>query len=279
MSTPPPVPFTPGPPYDFASPEMPEVPAAPVSRETPRPVDLLVLLGVLLAAFVIVFAIGAIGMAVWMHAGHVATTAMSKSQMYAIAIPLQVLWYLIAGAIAVPVFRRLWQQSFAAGIHWNGQAALGVRTYLLIAAGIVLSFAVQLVSAKIKMPSTAPVYELFRNPALAWTATIFGVFIAPAMEELGFRGFLLPALNRWLGTIGGVILTSVVFALLHAEQIGKAWGAVAVLFGVSVVLCVVRLRWRSVAASTLVHMSYNAVLFSGMIFATGGYRHFDKLPH
>jgi membrane protease YdiL (CAAX protease family) len=66
--------------------------------------------------------------------------------------------------------------------------------------------------------------------------------------------------------------------MMHASQIGHAWGAVAMLFCVSVVLCEVRLRLRSVAASTLVHMSYNSALFVAMIVATGGYRHFDKLP-
>ena len=70
-------------------------------------------------------------------------------------------------------------------------------------------------------------------------------------------------------------LTSAVFALLHAEQTGFAWGAVAILFCVSLVLCAVRLLFRSVAASTLVHVSYNSMLFLSLIHATGGYRHFE----
>jgi membrane protease YdiL (CAAX protease family) len=129
------------------------------------------------------------------------------------------------------------------------------------------------------MPTTAPIYELFKNQALSWTATFFGIFVAPAAEELAFRGFLLPVLARNFGKVAGIVVTSTIFALLHAEQIGHAWAAVAILFGVSVVLCLFRLRFHSVAVSTLVHMSYNSVLFLAMIYATGGYRHFDKIPH
>jgi hypothetical protein len=143
----------------------------------------------------------------------------------------------------------------------------------------VLSLLVSVVSSRIiKMPTNAPIYELFKNTSLAWAATLFGSLIAPAAEEVAFRGFLLPVCSRNLGRIAGVAITSAVFALMHASQIGHAWGAVAMLFCVSVVLCEVRLRFNSVAASTLVHMSYNSALFAAMIIATGGYRHFDKLP-
>jgi membrane protease YdiL (CAAX protease family) len=46
---------------------------------------------------------------------------------------------------------------------------------------------------------------------------------------------------------------------------------------VSLVLCAVRLRLNSLAASTLVHAAYNFTLFAGMLVATDGFRHLDKL--
>jgi len=36
-------------------------------------------------------------------------------------------------------------------------------------------------------------------------------------------------------------------------------------------------KTRSLAASTLVHACYNFMLFSTMLVATGGFRHFDKM--
>ena len=54
----------------------------------------------------------------------------------------------------------------------------------------------------------------------------------------------------------------------------RDWGRV-----LSLVLCFVRLRLRSVMASTLIHASYNATIFLTAFVATGGYRHLDKIGH
>ena len=40
-------------------------------------------------------------------------------------------------------------------------------------------------------------------------------------------------------------------------------------------LTLVRARYQSVAASTLVHMAYNATLFGVILLTTGGFRHMD----
>jgi membrane protease YdiL (CAAX protease family) len=250
----------------------------PLPRETPRAMDLLVMAAILFVSGILVFIAGAVAMATWGYYFHIVPNNMSKAQTFAFAIPLQALWYLLAVAIAVPVYRYRWQRSFADGVHWNAIAAQS-RAWMLLGSGLLLSVLVQVASVRIHMPSTAPVYELFRFPALAWGVTVFGVFIAPAAEELFFRGFLLPILARGTGNVVAIIITSALFALLHASQIGHAWMAVLVLGCVSVVLCIVRIKYNSVAASTLVHMAYNGLLFVMMILATGGYRHLDKIPH
>jgi hypothetical protein len=46
---------------------------------------------------------------------------------------------------------------------------------------------------------------------------------------------------------------------------------------VSLVLCWARLSTRSLAASVLVHASYNFLLFSLMLLGTGGFKHLDKM--
>ncbi len=77
--------------------------------------------------------------------------------------------------------------------------------------------------------------------------------------------------------VGASIVTSILFALLHAEQLAHAWTAVVVLFFVSLALTAVRIRTRSVACSTLVHASYNLSVFITLFIATGGYRHLEKM--
>ncbi len=72
-------------------------------------------------------------------------------------------------------------------------------------------------------------------------------------------------------------LTSVAFALVHADQLAHAWAPLAVLFCVSLVLCGVRLWTQSLAASTLIHATYNGTIFTILFIGTGGFRHLDKI--
>lgn len=77
--------------------------------------------------------------------------------------------------------------------------------------------------------------------------------------------------------IAGSIAASLPFAAMHAAQQGYALGPFLLLVCVSLVLCWVRLSTRSLAASTLVHASYNFILFSITFAATDGFRHLDKM--
>jgi hypothetical protein len=73
------------------------------------------------------------------------------------------------------------------------------------------------------------------------------------------------------------IITSIGFAMLHGDQLAHSFAPLAVLFAVSVVLCITRLRFHSLAASTLVHSMYNATIFVMLFVGTDGFRHLDKL--
>jgi membrane protease YdiL (CAAX protease family) len=123
------------------------------------------------------------------------------------------------------------------------------------------------------------------------------------MEELAFRGFLLPAiataydwltfprtpaaLDRWRSASGhttpalivAAILSSIPFALMHAAQIGYAWGVIGILYGVSLALSYVRIRTQSLACSTLLHSTYNFIIFALLFLSTDGFRHMEKIAH
>jgi Na+-translocating ferredoxin:NAD+ oxidoreductase RnfD subunit len=81
----------------------------------------------------------------------------------------------------------------------------------------------------------------------------------------------------WPAIVFATIITSIGFALLHGAQLAHSFAPLAVLFAVSVVLCATRLRFHSLAASTLVHSMYNATIFVMLFIGTDGFRHLDKL--
>ena len=210
--------------------------------------------------------------------------------------------YIITFAGALIVFPLVWHKGFFAGLQWNAPAALlRIRT-LIIAACV--CFALAMVDELVLPgPANAPIDKLFDTRTAAWLLFAFGVTFAPFFEEIIFRGFLLPALctafdwtveqamqtrpapldlnghPQWsLGAmIFGAVATSVPFALMHAEQTAWSLGPFLLLVCVSMVLCWARLASRSLAASVLVHASYNFLLFSLMLLGTQGFRHLDKM--
>lgn len=207
--------------------------------------------------------------------------------------------YLPTLAIAWLLFRELWGMPFARGIEWN---TLAVRRwwYWIIGLGVVMSGLAQFALRFVAEPKSSPLDQVLRTTHGAWMMTAFGVLLAPVTEEIAFRGFLLPALaiaydwlalertpaglQRWQSSsmhsraalVFAAIFSSIPFALLHVGQLQHAWGAVGILYGVSLVLSFVRIRMNSVAASTLMHATYNLTVFVVLFIGTGGYRHMEK---
>jgi len=157
-------------------------------------------------------------------------------------------------------------------IRWNWPQSWG--SYL--AAGVTLQVCLLLLASFLPMPKNAPIEEFFRTARDAWIVSLFGVFFAPIFEEIYFRGFLYPALARWLGVPVSIFLTSLLFAAIHAPQLSHAWGPVLVIFLVGVALTTVRAVKKSVAATILMHMAYNATIFVAAFLATDGFKHMEK---
>lgn len=194
-----------------------------------------------------------------------------------VAIPTEFAGYLVTVAFMVWLIRFRHGLSFARGIFWNLPEKQLALTAL--AGGAVMALLSEISSGLLQRwtPKNLPIEEYFKNAASGYALALFGILVAPVVEEIFFRGFLYPALERWIGVVAGLVLTSAAFSLLHGGQLGEAWAPMLVLFLVSAVLTAVRIRTHSVATCVLVHMGYNATLFSIMFIYTQGFRHMEKL--
>lgn len=118
--------------------------------------------------------------------------------------------------------------------------------------------------------------SLIYTAKLGWTwglwLTIFMVGLA-----LAIRGFLDPVLARRFGLAIAVLATAVGFGLIHAAQLGRAWGPVLVIFMVGLALTLTRALTKSVAASLLMHVAYNGTLSILLFVGTDGFRHLERL--
>ena len=234
---------------------------------------------------------------------HPAAAATSKYGFSAkFLVGSEALSYLATLALSWFIFPILWKRPFAEGIQANLDAARR-NALRLIPIGIVLSISVQAISSLATMPKDIPMDDFFRTLSDVWLVTAFGTLVAPLFEEVLFRGFLIPAFaiaydwlslprtpaarEAWHATnkltppalVFSAVLSSILFTALHGQQTGFAWPVLILLFCVSLVLSYVRIRLRSVMASTLIHVSYNATIFLFAFVATGGYRHLDKITH
>ena len=218
------------------------------------------------------------------------------------ALGSQALTYLATLAVAWLIFPLLWKRPFAEGLQLNPDAARR-NALRLIPIGLILSLSFQAISSLIPLPKEIPMDDFFRTASDVWFVTIFGTLLAPLFEEIVFRGFLLPGFAiayDWLSLprtpaahetwrsnnkltraslVFSAVLTSILFALIHGFQTAFTWPVLLLLFCVSLVLSYVRIRLRSVLASTLIHVSYNGTIFVFAFIATGGYRHLERMTH
>lgn len=275
------------------------VPLRPAVRRIPNfghfVVFILLAIGGYLCSGLVVLA------AVHEHMFGVATFKQAEEEIH-YRLGSQAAWYLITLVFCVLIFPLLWQRSFFDGLEWRASAAARQRWRLFGAA--LACFGVAIIDEIVLPgPTNTPIDQTFRMPGAVWLLFVFGVTLAPLIEEIAYRGFLLPALctaydwiveqltgslaprvdpngrPRWSmpAMVVASVVSSIPFALMHGDQTAYSLGPFLLLVCVSLVLSWVRLGTRSLAASVLVHSSYNLLLFSLMFLGTGGFRHLDKM--
>lgn len=167
-----------------------------------------------------------------------------------------------------PVWRTLgWRKlTFPSTNHF-------VTWFTLLFSGAVLAFVVQIVSRFVTTEAKLPIEALFSQRRNALWMMGFGILVAPLAEETVFRGYIYPVLARKLGAVAGILLTGTLFGLMHAPQLWGGWGQIVLLVVVGMIFTTMRAWTGTVLSSYLLHLGYNALLFAGFFFATGGLQH------
>jgi membrane protease YdiL (CAAX protease family) len=198
--------------------------------------------------------------------------AVEVAKLPLVTVAAQGLAYLAVLIFMIALVKRL-GRPFGQAIRWNWPR--NSLVYLL--GGVALAFGLQGLAHFLPMPKELPIDRFFQTTSEAWVLSVFGVTLAPLLEELFFRGFLYPVLVRRLGVVAAVLLTSAGFGLIHAPQLGRAWAPVLVVFLVGLALTITRALTKSVASSLLIHIAYNGTISALIFAASDGFRHLDKL--
>jgi len=158
-------------------------------------------------------------------------------------------------------FRRLpWSTAF--GLRGRGvlrEAGWGILILLGVMPMIIgYNFVAQMIMEWLNYaPPVQDVTRIISDSSSLTTRIYFAllaVVIAPAVEEMLFRGILLPAFTRSMGVRPAIAVVSVLFALVH----GHLPSAVP-LFMLSVSLCLAYLYRGSLITSIAMHSFFNSL--------------------
>ena len=142
------------------------------------------------------------------------------------------------------------------GIGWGFLGWLGVIVIVGTIAGVMYALG-KLPSAPTSYP---PLRELLggadRLPFLI-SLWLLLLVAAPIVEEMLFRGFLYRGLVGPLGTVSTIVLTSVVFGLLH--KYGFGWDRVVAITAFGLLLGWLRYRTGTIVVPIIAHATLNFV--------------------
>lgn len=123
---------------------------------------------------------------------------------------------------------------------------------------LLLSLASQALTRFLPEP-THPINDLLPNAGPWQAAMLFlaAAILAPLMEETAFRGILLPAVSRALGSVFfGIVISSFLFASIHPQGIA-GWPP---LMGIGAVCAALTYQTRSLVPAMVVHAIHNGLI-------------------
>jgi len=183
----------------------------------------------------------------------------------------QILWFVCILLFLYAVVRRRTAAPFWTTMGWRGmrlgETPGGVLALAMLLGGVLMAVGADIASQFYNTEKTLPIEQLFTTRRGIEYVMAFGLLIAPLAEETVFRGYVYPVLGRKFGVFVGIVLTGILFGLVHVPQLWGGWGQIATLVTVGMLLTGARAATGSVVASYLVHLGYNGFLFAG-IFMT-----------
>jgi len=172
---------------------------------------------------------------------------------------------------------------------------VGRKPWPYLFLGCALSIGVFIVNAKTQAPENAPIEELFKHRTTMLLFMVMAVVFAPLVEETLFRGYLYPLLARLTSSIASffgmessaavrqgvgtsIVLTGVIFGLVHGYQLGWSVSLVFTLIAVGIVFTYVRARSGTVYASYLLHLGYNSTIALATLIGFIATKGFTQMP-
>jgi membrane protease YdiL (CAAX protease family) len=176
----------------------------------------------------------------------------------------------IAAAVVLVVSRHSWSSATALGMKhgrpfrdvYRGVLLYGTAVPALM--GVMFAWAVILKSLG-QEPKSQPVVQLLSEPqpaVLFVASAALAIGVAPILEEIIFRGFLMNTLVNRVGPVTGIVGSAAFFGALHG------WPACVPIFFVGLLLGLVYWKTGSLWVNIGCHAAFNTVSLVGISLLT-----------
>ena len=147
-------------------------------------------------------------------------------------------------------------------VKWPKSISSAVVGYMALVPILILIMMATLYVVKLLgyEPPVQPIVEVFmkeKETAVLLMSTLFAAIFGPIAEEIFFRGFMYPAVKKKFGIFGAVMVTSAIFAFLHAHLVGFL-----PIMALGILLAYLYEKTGSLVSSMVVHIVHNV----GMVF-------------
>lgn len=168
---------------------------------------------------------------------------------------------LLNGLVLFFIYRTItvkYRSPFWSSLKWKGPAAAPAGHFLVL--GGLLALVIGALSSRIPGIEDLPVSGLLEHAQTAVFLGVTAIAVAPLVEEVVFRGYIFPVLERRWGSVAAVLLTALMFTSLHVTQLWGSWMAVSLILLVGLALSLVRARTGALLPAYLLHLAYNTTL-------------------
>lgn len=177
----------------------------------------------------------------------------------------QLIWYLFAMGSLAMILKVRYDRPFWPSLGWRAPQIGNALASL--AFGPVLAIGLGLIGAALRTPQIPlPFENMLNSPALIALFGLLVVLIGPLCEELAFRGFILPLLVRTFGAVVGIVVTGILFGMLHGFEYPD-WRPVILIAVAGMVFGWRRYQTGSTINSALMHAGFNLTQFAALLAA------------
>lgn len=175
----------------------------------------------------------------------------------------QLIWYVLVFAWLGAILRLRYDAPFWRSLGWIGPHARDALAAIVF--GPVLVLIIGLIGVALRTPQIQlPFQDMLTGTTRMILFALLVAVIGPLCEELAFRGFIMPRLIRSFGALAGIVVTGVLFGLLHGFEYPD-WRHVVLIAIAGIVFGWTRYRTGSTVNSALMHGTFNLTQYIALV--------------